>query len=84
MTKHCLFIPLFFLVLACGNRKHDPAPPASSVVIPMGAPRATGAMAAGRTPAPTSVPAPGESEPEDEDAPPMPMPPEEVDSGVAL
>jgi hypothetical protein len=85
LIKNSAWFVLVVLTAGCGNRKHDPAPPAASVVIPMGAPRATGAMAAGHAPAPTSVPDPDDTSSEDEDTPPVPpTPPVEVDSGVTL
>ncbi len=88
MNRAHLSVVLFLAAAACSNRKQDPPPPAGSVVVPMGAPRAIGAMAAGRTPAPTAAPTVmDDPDIEDDEAPPVPTPPltpVEPDSGVTL
>jgi len=83
-SSHWSWIAFSLALFGCGNRKQDPVPPATSVVVPTGAPGAIGAMAAGRAPEPTGVPpAPGEGS-EDDDEPPLPMVAPEIDSGVTL
>lgn len=86
MTRIFISLCLAVALCGCGNRKQDPAPPAGSVVIPMGAPNATGAMAGGRTPAPTPGQIPtSDSEDPDEETPPIaPIPATPVDAGVTL
>lgn len=87
MSRIWIALSLASCLWGCGNRKQDPAPPVGSVVVPMGAPNATGAMAGGRTPAPTSAgPNPDtESENPDDETPPPPIPVTPgADAGVTL
>jgi hypothetical protein len=82
LSRIWIVLSLASCLWGCGNRKQDPAPPAGSVVVPMGAPNATGAMAGGRTPAPTSGSPVPPSEYEDPDeAPAIPVPPPAADAG---
>lgn len=85
MTRIFISLCLILGVSGCGNRKQDPAPPAGSVVVPVGAPNATGAMAGGRTPSPTPGQIPDTDSEDPEETPPIaPIPVTPLDSGVTL
>jgi hypothetical protein len=69
----------------CNRNKGEPPPPASSALVPQAPPNAMGAMAAGKTPAPSlSVPTDPDSE-EEPGTPTLPPPsPPGADAGVSL
>jgi hypothetical protein len=84
MMRWSVFVVVMLSMLGgCSNKAVEPPPPAASAALPPGAPRATGAMAAGLESARPTSPPLADEEPEDGEQPIVPAPAPD-DGGMPL